>query len=51
LNGLFQITSVRHVLNKCEGFLTFVSFTGQGGAGQAAGLLDQAGGLAGGIGL
>ena len=48
LNGLFKVTSVRHVLSKWQGYLTFVEFTGQGGAQQAAGALGQ---LAGAVGL
>ncbi len=28
LNGLFKVTSVRHVLNKKEGYLTYIGFTG-----------------------
>jgi hypothetical protein len=51
LNGLFKVISVRHILNKREGYLTFVDFRGQGGARQAADLLKQAGQLAGGLGL
>lgn len=51
LNGLFKVTSVRHVLNKQEGFLTFLGFTGQGGAQSAGGLLDAVGNAAGAIGL
>jgi hypothetical protein len=51
LNGLFKVTSVRHVVSKGNGFLTLVDFSGQGGAGQAAGLLGQVGGSAGAIGL
>ena len=27
LNGLFKVVAVRHVLNKCDGFVTWVSFT------------------------
>jgi hypothetical protein len=52
LNGLFKVTSVRHVLNKREGYLTFVGFTGQGGAEKAGGLFGGATGqLAGALGL
>jgi hypothetical protein len=36
LNGLFKVTSVRHVLNKQSGFLTFVGFTGHSGIKAAA---------------
>ena len=43
LNGLFKVTEVRHVLNKQAGYLTYIGFTGQGGAASAGGLL---GGLA-----
>lgn len=50
LNGLFKIGSVRHVLNKQSGFVTFIDFTGQGGAGTAAGLLGARGDLAGAVG-
>lgn len=32
LNGLFKVTSVRHVLNKKEGYLTYIGFSGLGGA-------------------
>jgi len=39
LNGLFKVTAVRHVLSKREGFVTYVSFSGQGGAAAAGGLL------------
>jgi hypothetical protein len=49
LNGLFKITSVRHVFNKREGFITWVDFSGQGGAAAAGGGLM--GELAGAIGL
>lgn len=48
LNGLFKVTSVRHVLSKWQGYLTFVGFSGQGGAQTAAGALGQ---LAGAVGL
>ena len=48
LNGLFKITGVRHLFNKGQGFLTWVDFTGQGGAAAAGGMLGQ---LAGAIGL
>ena len=48
LNGLFKVTSVRHVLSKWQGYLTFIGFSGQGGAQQAAGALGQ---LAGAVGL
>jgi hypothetical protein len=51
LNGLFKVTSVRHVLSKQRGYLTYVGFTGQGGAQAAGGLLGALGGLAGGLGL
>jgi hypothetical protein len=47
LNGLFKVVAVRHVLNKRDGFVTWVTFTGQGGA-QAAG--DLLGGLMGAVG-
>jgi hypothetical protein len=47
LNGLFKVTSVRHVLNKRDGYLTFIGFSGLGGAEAAGGLL---GGLAGQLG-
>jgi len=39
MNGLFKVTSVRHVLNKQEGYLTYVGFTGTGGAGKAGSLM------------
>ena len=48
LNGLFKVTSVRHVFNKRQGFLTWVDFSGQGGAAAASGGLGQ---LAGAVGL
>jgi hypothetical protein len=52
LNGLFKVTSIRHVFNKQEGYLTFIGFTGQGGAEKADDLLGQlAGKLAGALGL
>lgn len=52
LNGLFKVTSVRHVLNKRDGYLTFIGFSGLGGAGKAGGLLGGlAGQLAGAVGL
>lgn len=37
LDGLFKVTSVSHVLNKREGYLTRIGFTGTGGG--SAGLL------------
>jgi len=52
LNGLFKITSVRHVYSKSEGYLTYVVFSGQGGAQQAGSALGQlAGQLSGALGL
>ncbi len=52
LNGLFKVTSIRHVLNKRDGYLTFIGFSGQGGAQAAGGLLGGlAGNLAGAVGL
>jgi hypothetical protein len=48
LNGLFKVTSVSHVLNKQDGYLTYVGFTGSGGAKKAGGLM---GGLAGALGF
>ncbi len=52
LNGLFKVTSVQHVFSKSRGYLTFVGFSGQGGAQQAAGQLGQlAGAAAGALGL
>jgi hypothetical protein len=52
LNGLFKVIAVRHRYNKQEGFITFVEFSGQGGAKEADGMLGQAvGALAGAIGL
>jgi hypothetical protein len=52
LNGLFKVTSVQHVLNKRDGYLTFIGFSGHGGADQAGGLLGGLGGqLAGALGL
>jgi hypothetical protein len=44
LNGLFKVTSVRHVYTKRAGFLTYVGFSGQGGAAKAGDLLGQLGG-------
>jgi hypothetical protein len=51
LNGLFKVTSVRHVFSKSDGYLTFVGFSGQGGAKQAGSLLGQLGELTGALGL
>ena len=51
LNGVFKITSVRHIYNKREGFITIAGFSGKGGADQAGGLLGQLGALAGAVGL
>jgi hypothetical protein len=52
LNGLFKVTSVRHVFGKTRGYVTHVGFSGQGGAAQAKGGLAQlAGQLAGALGL
>jgi len=51
MNGLFKVTSVRHVYNKREGYVTYVGFSGQGGAAQAEGLLGQLGGALGALGL
>lgn len=48
LNGLFKVVAVRHVLNKRDGFVTWVAFTGQGGAQAAGGLLGGAIGAVGG---
>ena len=48
LNGLFKVTEVRHVLNKRDGFLTYVAFSGQGGTASAGGLSSSA---SGGLGL
>jgi hypothetical protein len=48
LNGLFKVTAVRHVLDKRTGYLTWVDFSGQGGAGAAGELMGQ---LAGALGL
>jgi hypothetical protein len=48
LNGLFKVTSVRHVLSKRAGYVTSVGFSGQGGAEAAGGLL---GGAMGALGL
>jgi hypothetical protein len=42
LNGLFRVTSVRHVLSKEAGYVTYVGFSGQSGAEAAGGLLDGA---------
>ena len=52
LNGVFKVTSVRHIYNKREGYITLVGFSGKGGAQAAGGLLGQlAGALAGAVGL
>jgi len=48
LNGLFKVISVRHVFSKGQGFLTWVDFSGQGGAAAAGDLTGQ---LAGAVGL
>jgi hypothetical protein len=48
LNGLFKVVGVRHVLNKRDGFVTWVAFTGQGGASAAGDLLGGAVGAIGG---
>lgn len=48
LNGLFKVTSIRHVVSKQTGFVTYVGFTGSGGAQEAGDLLGQ---LAGELGL
>jgi hypothetical protein len=42
INGLFKVTSVRHVFNKRDGFVTFIGFSGSGGAESAGGLLAGA---------
>jgi hypothetical protein len=52
LNGLFKVTSVRHVFGKTAGYVTHVGFSGQGGAQQAkSSLAALAGQLAGALGL
>jgi hypothetical protein len=52
MNGLFKVVAVRHVLSKRSGFVTWLEFTGQGGAQQAQSLLGGlAGKLAGALGL
>jgi hypothetical protein len=52
LNGLFKVAAVRHRFGKSIGFLTTVTFSGQGGAAAADDLLGAlAGQLAGAIGL
>jgi hypothetical protein len=51
MNGLFKVTSVRHVYNKREGYVTYLGFSGQGGAARAEGLLGQLGGALGALGL
>jgi phage protein D len=43
LNGLFKVAQVRHVFSKREGYVTYVGFTGRGGA-------QKAGGMPGGVG-
>jgi phage protein D len=47
LNGLFKVTCVSHVLNKQNGYLTYVGFTGSGGADEASGLLGAQAGASG----
>lgn len=42
LNGLFKVTSMRHVLNKQEGYLTHIGFSGIAGAESAAGSMKGA---------
>ena len=51
LNGLFKVVSIHHQFSKSTGFITWIGFTGQGGADAAGGLLGAIGGLAGGLGL
>lgn len=52
LNGLFKVTAVRHILNKEEGYVTRLGFTGSGGAAAANSLLGGlAGNLTGALGL
>jgi len=52
LNGLFKVTSLRHVFGKSRGYLTLVDFSGQGAAQQGGGQLGQlAGAAAGALGL
>ena len=46
LNGLFKVTSVKHLFNKSRGYLTLVAFSGQGGAQQAGNELGQLAGMA-----
>lgn len=41
LNGVFKVTSVRHILNKHEGYLTFIGFIGLGGVKKANSLLGR----------
>jgi len=41
LNGLFKVASVRHVLNKNEGYLTYVGFSGAASADQIGGALGS----------
>jgi hypothetical protein len=52
LNGIFKVTSVRHVFSKPRGYLTLLDFSGQGGAKQAQDQLGQlAGAVTGALGL
>jgi hypothetical protein len=52
LNGIFKVTSVRHIYNKADGFVTLAGFSGKGGAEEAGDMLGElAGALAGAVGL
>lgn len=42
LNGLFKVVLVRHVLNKTEGYLTYVGFSGAASKNQIGGALGSA---------
>ena len=51
LNGLFKVTAVEHRFSKHEGYVTWVEFSGQGGADAVGGLLGALGDLAGAVGF
>lgn len=51
LNGLFKVTAIEHRFSKFEGYVTYLEFTGQGGADAAGGLLGGLSGLAGAVGF
>jgi hypothetical protein len=52
LNGVFKVTSIRHLFDKRNGFITWIAFAGRGGAQETEGLLGQlAGQIGGALGL